>query len=166
MSFVHSKVLWTWLSLRHPGVTSSRLPSGASPASRQEPPGQSGPLGSRTTGSGPPLRHRSPEPGSVPVFQELLVSRWSEETPHSLMPVAGSALPFGALPSAGLRSETKASSIKADLPSHTFRDEFFPLLLVLKSGRGLIPLKIMERTNTSQMRTRLQLKETPIPIIS
>lgn len=85
------------------------------------------------------------------------MSRWSEETPHSLMPVAGSALSFGAPLSAGLWSETKASSIKADFPSHTFRDGFSPLLLLLKSGRGLIPLKIMEQTNTSQRRIRLQL---------
>lgn len=84
------------------------------------------------------------------------MSRWSEETPHSLMPVTGSALSFGALLSTGLWSETKASSIKADFPSHTFRDRF-SLILLLKSGRGLIPLKIMEQTNTSQRRIRLQL---------
>lgn len=82
--------------------------------------------------------------GLSPSLSGAAGNHWSEETLHSLTPVAGSALSFGALPSAGLWSETKASSIKTDLPRHTLRDGFSFLLLVLKAGKGLTPLKIME----------------------
>lgn len=135
-----------WLSLLRPAWPPSRLPSGASPASRQEPPRANQPfreLGVRAklapSGIG---RQSQAQSRSWRCCCELFSRR---NVLHGFISMAKSALFFGAFSCAGLQSERKASSIKANLPGHTFRDGFSSsLLLVLKSGWGLTPLKTME----------------------
>lgn len=101
------------------------------PASRQEPPRPNRPLWelrirARLAPSG--ISHQSwAQSWSWRCCCELFSGR---NRLHGLILMAGSAFSFGPVPCAGLWSERKASSVKADLPRHTFRDGFSSSLLV------------------------------------